>query len=861
MGPKGKLAWRLLGANITAILFVGLSLGGAETTTARPPDPGMESLRRAVLSQWATADAVITEIERREDWAYGALVDVQEGAFITGEGTQFVARWQDSAWEVAFEGSAALRGLLPAVPAALLSADHKASLDYSSLDPAAPLKALAQSPQDSNYKLPWPAGTSRYITRAWASGACSHGSHALDAAMPIGSPVVAMRSGIIMLAEQVSNDCGCTAGNASNKFIIRHVPDDGLFDWYAHIGRGTMAVQVGDYVEQGQVLALSNQVGYTCGSSTCAAGTCNLGNCQPGPHLHFHVENDLGERIFINFADAGVIQGCTWVTSGNTDQTLPTVRLTDAPSTQTWFNSSQTLSWVIEDVSGVWGYNAAWDALPPGPPPLVLQTTGSTDFSGLAPGQHTLAIRAWDLAPTPHERLAEFGWFGFDPIPPTAPAIEVDCSEHGRLPIGASCRDPLFRWRSIEEHSGLSGPEAGYRFTWRREGEPQPFTPWQDKDFYMPQLTAPGLFQLDVQARDLAGNESPTSSLAYHLGDYVWDDRNGNGIRETGEAGIPGVLAKLYANTDCSGVAIAAYTTSADGLLLFTDLTPGPYCVQINEANFNPDGVLAGWQSSPQNQGDDDTLDSDGDVVTHAATAAVTASNVTPGLDFGFWRAGCLGDFIFLDPNTNGIQDGCTDPADPFSCTEHDGIAGVPVYLTGLGGLTATVVSSLDPPGLYRFDQLLPGVYTVAVPPNPLPHLWLTTPAERTLTLAPGACERQLDFGFVSPAGLTLQDLHLAWVGSNAWITWQTLTETGVTGFDLYRAPAPQAQRTRINAALVPAHGPGQPYGLEDTTVWSGAEAWYWLVIQPTDEWLGPWRLTSRSGSQRFLPLLRIGTP
>ena len=856
MGTQRISGWRLLGASITAMLFVSLSLSGAETTPSRASDPGMESLRQAVLTAWATPDAVITEIERRDAWAYGALVDTQEDAFITGEGTQFVAQWRDNAWEVAFEGAPALRALLPNVPAALLPVARKSSLDYSSLDPTAPLHASANSPQDSNYKLPWPAGNTYYITRAWATGACNHGSHAVDVSMPIGNPVVAMRSGIVMVAEQVSSDCGCTAGNASNKIIIRHIPDDDLYDWYAHVGHGTITAQVGDYVEQGQVLALSNQVGYTCGSGTCAAGTCNLGNCLPGPHLHFHVENGYGERIFINFADAGVIQGCTWVTSGNDDQSLPTVRLTGGPNAQTWVNSNQTISWSIEDESGVWGYSAAWDALPTGPPPAVLQTTGLTDFSGLAPGQHNLNIRAWDLAPTRHERLAEFGWFGFDPIPPTAPAIAVDCSDHGRLPASAACRDPQFRWRSVEEHSGLSGAQAGYRFAWQREGEPSQFSAWQGKDNYMPLLAEPGLFRLDVQARDLAGNESSLSSLAYRLGDYVWDDRNGNGIRESGEPGIPGVLAKLYPNIACSGVAVAAYTTSADGLYLFTDLAPGAYCVQINEANFNPEGVLAGWQSSPQDQGDDDTLDSDGDVNTHQAIGAVAASNVTPGLDFGFWRAGCLGDFIFLDPNTNGLQDGCTDPADPFSCAESDGIAGVPIHISGPGGLTVTVISSFDPPGLYLVSQLLPGAYTVAVPANPLPHLWLTTPAERTVTLAPGACERQLDFGFVSPTGLTLQDLQLAWVGSNAWITWQTMTETGVTGFDIYRARAPLANRTRVNATLIPAHGPGQPYSLEDTTVWSGAMAWYWLVVQPRGEWLGPWRLDARRSRQIFLPLL-----
>ena len=95
--------------------------------------------------------------------------------------------------------------------------------------------------------------------------------------------------------------------------------------------------------------------------------------------------------------------------------------------------------------------------------------------------------------------------------------------------------------------------------------------------------------------------------------------------------------------------------------------------VQINEANFNPEGVLAGWLSSPQDQGDDDTLDSDGDVNTHQAIGAVAASNVPPGLDFGFWRAGCLGDFIFLDPNTNGCLLYTSDAADERSSVDLGG--------------------------------------------------------------------------------------------------------------------------------------------------------------------------------------------
>ena len=102
MGFYRRYFWRLLGAAITAILFVGLSLGGAETTPPRAPDQDLEDLRQVVLRAWARPDAVVTELQRRGSWAVGALVETREGAFVTGEGTQFVARWQDTAWDVAF---------------------------------------------------------------------------------------------------------------------------------------------------------------------------------------------------------------------------------------------------------------------------------------------------------------------------------------------------------------------------------------------------------------------------------------------------------------------------------------------------------------------------------------------------------------------------------------------------------------------------------------------------------------------------------------------------------------------------------------------------------------------------------------
>ena len=198
---------------------------------------------------------------------------------------------------------------------------------------------------------------------------------------------------------------------------------------------------------------------------------------------------------------------------------------------------------------------------------------------------------------------------------------------------------------------------------------------------------------------------------------------------------------------------------------------------------------------------------------------------------------------------------------DRFSCTEHDGIAGIPIHVSGGNGLTTTITSGYDPRGLYLFEQLPPGTYTLTVPDHPQPDLWLTTPAMRTVTLASGECNRQVDFGFVSPTGLALTDFQLAWRGAHPWITWQTGFEHGVTGFDVYRAPTPAAVRTRVNAGLIPAHGPGLSYTLEDTAVWSETSAWYWLLIQPGGQWLGPWPLTTTTHGRMYLPLVECAAP
>lgn len=83
------------------------------------------------------------------------------------------------------------------------------------------------------------------------------------------------------------------------------------------------------------------------------------------------------------------------------------------------------------------------------------------------------------------------------------------------------------------------------------------------------------------------------------IGDYVWEDLNGDGIQDSGEPGVEGVTVNLIVD----GVVVETTTTDADGGYLFDELLPGNYSIEF----VVPDG----YDLTLPNQGGDDALDSD----------------------------------------------------------------------------------------------------------------------------------------------------------------------------------------------------------------------------------------------------------
>ncbi|MBK9510094.1 MAG: carboxypeptidase regulatory-like domain-containing protein [Cytophagaceae bacterium] len=252
------------------------------------------------------------------------------------------------------------------------------------------------------------------------------------------------------------------------------------------------------------------------------------------------------------------------------------------------------------------------------------------------------------------------------------------------------------------------------------------------------------------------------------LGDYVWVDKNYNGIQDSGELPLSGVSVKLLDETgaqakDANGNPVATVVTDATGKYVFNNLKPGlKYVVEFTKP--------AGYEPTGADKGTDDTKDSDASITTGKSPVVIlTSGENNSSIDAGFYQPAKIGDFVFDDKNGNGIQD-----------SGEPGITGVKVTLNGTDGLgnpvTATTTSGID--GKYEFAGLKPGTYTVTfekpaqyttTEPNQGTDDSKDSDADKTtgitapVTLQSGDNNTTLDAGYFLPAKLG----DYVWVDKN----------------------------------------------------------------------------------------------
>ena len=164
----------------------------------------------------------------------------------------------------------------------------------------------------------------------------------------------------------------------------------------------------------------------------------------------------------------------------------------------------------------------------------------------------------------------------------------------------------------------------------------------------------------------VAGGGSGSADFGYQqvgtISGVVFNDANGDGVKDAGESGIGGVVITYDTITA---------TTVGDGSYLFTGVTKGSYTVSA--------------------------ADVPGFVRTTLGSVMVwVASGGSASASFGYQQVGTIGGVVFNDTNGNGVKD-----------PSESGIGGVVVTYD-----TITATSAGD--GSYLFTSVTAGNYTVS---------------------------------------------------------------------------------------------------------------------------------------------------
>jgi hypothetical protein len=212
-------------------------------------------------------------------------------------------------------------------------------------------------------------------------------------------------------------------------------------------------------------------------------------------------------------------------------------------------------------------------------------------------------------------------------------------------------------------------------------------------------------------AAALAVTNTPTRTpTPINVGNFVWDDLNGNGVQNAGEPGLANVIVQLWnaAKTQL----LSSSVTNANGGYALVAPTPGDYRVRVLlpnagdqfspkiggddlvDSDINPTGINAGFTdiyTFPSNLISITSIDA-GIIVNHPPTATRTPTPIN------------VGNFIWHDLNANGTQE-----------SGEYGLNGIQVQLWNAAKTQLISSSSTNPNGGYTLVAPTPGNYRVRV--------------------------------------------------------------------------------------------------------------------------------------------------
>jgi len=172
----------------------------------------------------------------------------------------------------------------------------------------------------------------------------------------------------------------------------------------------------------------------------------------------------------------------------------------------------------------------------------------------------------------------------------------------------------------------------------------------------------------------------------------VYHDRNDNGVQDSGDEGIEGVVIQLF---DVDGNVIQETTTDANGDYCFEDLPPGEYKIREQQPEAYDDGKDSLGTVDGQTNGElgDDVF------------CVITLNGGDQGIEYNFGelKLAEIAGFVHVDNDGDCV----------FGTTESDRpLAGVTMELLDAdGNVLATTTTAED--GSYSFKGLVPGDYSI----------------------------------------------------------------------------------------------------------------------------------------------------
>ena len=142
---------------------------------------------------------------------------------------------------------------------------------------------LDQLPAEYNYYPPFPLGQAFPISQGFDDDATHKdpaNQYAVDIVMPVGTPILAARSGRVMDMEDDFHGAAQKDRYLARSNHVRILHDDGTMAVYAHLQANSLKVREGAQVSRGQWIANSGNTGYS-----------------NGPHLHFVIQLNAGMSL------------------------------------------------------------------------------------------------------------------------------------------------------------------------------------------------------------------------------------------------------------------------------------------------------------------------------------------------------------------------------------------------------------------------------------------------------------------------------------------------------------------------------------------------------------------------------------